>query len=88
MKIRMIAGLSGPQVSLAPGDVKDFADEKEAQRLIDAKLAELVTEDSATPAPIKETTGERIARLEAELKDAKADLKAETAAAKAAGTQV
>jgi hypothetical protein len=87
MKIKMTAGLSGPKVSLAPGDIKDFADEKEAQRLIDAEFAELVIDDTAAPAPINETTGERVARLESELKDAKAAQKAEAAAAKTAGAQ-
>ncbi len=74
MKIRMKTGLSGPQFSLAPGDTKDFADDGEAQRLIDAKFAERVTETAITPAPIEETTAERITRLEAELAEAKASL--------------
>lgn len=87
MKIKMTAGLSGPKVSLAPGDIKDFADEKEAQRLVDANFAELVIEDTAGPPSMNETTGERVARLESELKDAKAAQKAEVAAAKAAGAQ-
>lgn len=72
MKIRMIAGLSGPKVSLAPGDVRDFPNEKEAQRLIDAKFAELVVEDATASTAIDETPAERVARLEAELADAKA----------------
>lgn len=81
MKIKMKAGLSGPEFSLAPGDTKVFEDANEAQRLIDAGFAELAKDD-AVPA-ISETLTERVARLKAELKEADAALKAETAAAKA-----
>lgn len=45
MKIRMKVGLSGPAMSLAPGDTKVFANEGEARRLIDADFAELVPEE-------------------------------------------
>ena len=44
MKIKMKAGLSGPTMSLAPGDTRTFDDQKEAQRLIDAGFAELAKE--------------------------------------------
>lgn len=84
MKIKMIAGLSGPKVSLAPGQTKFFDDALEAQRLIDAGFAELAANDAVAPAPTNETNADRVSRLEAELKDARAALKAETTAAKAA----
>lgn len=81
MKIKMKAGLSGPTMSLAPGDTRTFDDQKEAQRLIDAGFAELAKEgDTVT----SETAAERVARLKVELQEAQATLKAETAAAKLA----
>jgi hypothetical protein len=85
MKIKMKAGLSGPEFSLAPGDTKFFDDADEAQRLIDAGFAELAPADDQ--APVSETTAERVARLKAELKVADAALKAESAAAKAAAAK-
>ena len=81
MKITMKTGLSGPSISLAPGDTKTFDDPKEAQRLIDAGFAELATEGDAVPS---ETAAERVARLKTELQEAQATLKVETAAAKSA----
>jgi len=82
MKIKMTAGLSGPTMSLAPGDSRFFEDADEAQRLIDAGFAELATDEAVSPT--SETLAERVVRLTAELKDAETALKAETAAAKLA----
>lgn len=82
MKIKMKAGLSGPTMSLAPGDTKTFDDAKEAQRLIDAGFAELAVNDIAAPA--SETASERVARLRVELKAAETVERAEKAAAKTA----
>jgi hypothetical protein len=42
MQLKMKVGLSGPELSLSPGDVHDFEDEAEAQRLIDAGIAEAI----------------------------------------------
>lgn len=72
MELKMKTGLSGPEMSLAPGDTKTFDDAAEAQRLIDADFAEL--------APVAETPAERVARLKKELKEAEADAKAAPAA--------
>lgn len=44
MKIRMLTGLSGPDVSAGPGDVIERS-EAEAQRLIEAGFAEPVREE-------------------------------------------
>lgn len=82
MKIKMTAGLSGPTMSLAPGDTKFFEDTDEAQRLIDAGFA--IAAPAVDEAPVSETLTERVARLKAELKEAEIALKAENAAAKAA----
>jgi len=51
MKIKMKVGLSGPTISLAPGDTPDYEDDLEAQRLIDAGFAELFVDDAAPAAP-------------------------------------
>lgn len=72
MELKMKTGLSGPEMSLAPGDTKTFDDVAEAQRLIDADFAEL--------APVAETPAERVVRLKKELKEAEADAKAAPAA--------
>jgi hypothetical protein len=71
MLLKMKAGLSGPELSLAPGDTHDFDDADEAQRLIDAGYAE-----PASP----ETPKERVTRLKNELKEAEAAVKAAPAA--------
>lgn len=47
MKIKILQGLAGANFSLAPGDTPDHFSEKEAQRLIDAGLAEAFKEDQA-----------------------------------------
>lgn len=49
MLMRMKTGLSGPELSLAPGDEHDFSDEAEAIRLEEAGFAERVVD---APAPI------------------------------------
>lgn len=77
MKIKMKLGLSGPKMSLAPGDTKDFND-AEGQRLIDAGFAELVLDEVSS---VAETSAERVARLQEELQIAQADLDAEGAPA-------
>lgn len=82
MKITMKAGLSGPRMSLAPGETKEFENDKEAQRLIDAGFAELAKEEAAPR--VIETLAERIARLTAELATAEDEMEAEAAAAEAA----
>lgn len=68
MRVSMLSSMAGPSISLAPGDVHEFGD-KEARRLIDAGYAEEYIE------PQGETPAERVKRLEAELRQAKADLK-------------
>ncbi|MBX5285175.1 hypothetical protein HJB90_29850 [Rhizobium sp. NLR10a] len=52
MLLKMIAGLSGPEFSLAPGDEREFED-TEAERLIDAGFAVKAEEASAAPAKTK-----------------------------------
>ncbi|MBB2793899.1 UNVERIFIED_ORG: hypothetical protein GGD58_002763 [Rhizobium pisi] len=54
MLLKMIAGLSGPEFSLAPGDEHEFNDD-EAQRLIDAGFAEKA--DAPAEAPVKTKKG-------------------------------
>lgn len=49
MQLKMKVGLSGPEISLAPGDVQGFDDHEEAQRLIDAGFAELFVDEPAAP---------------------------------------
>ena len=74
MLLKMKLSLCGPELSLAPGDQHDF-DKAEGQRLIDAGFAELA---------IPETAEERVARLEAELAEAKATLPTATSSKPAA----
>ncbi len=53
MKLKILMGLSGPDVNLAPGDITDLYDGEEAQGLIDAGIAEKVAKappKSAEPA--------------------------------------
>jgi len=64
MKLKMKIGLSGPALSLSPGDPHE-TDDIEGQRLIDARFADLAAE---------ETLEQRIERLKAELAAAQAEL--------------
>ncbi|OCJ37782.1 hypothetical protein [Agrobacterium tumefaciens] len=50
MKIKMLLGLAGANFSLAPGDtpLDDQFSDKEAQRLVDAGLAEWVKDDESS----------------------------------------
>jgi hypothetical protein len=48
VKLKMKVGLSGPEISLAPGDIHGFDDADEAQRLIDADFAELSLDEPVT----------------------------------------
>jgi hypothetical protein len=60
MKIKMKIGLAGADFSLAPGEETERFSAKEAQRLIDADYAELVTEqkrETATKKPAPEKRG-------------------------------
>ena len=57
MKLKMKIGLSGPALSLSPGDPHE-TDDIEGQRLIDARFADLAAE---------ETLEQRIERLAASL---------------------
>lgn len=43
MKIRFIESISGTEGSFAAGDETDWSDAKDAQRLVDAGIAEKVT---------------------------------------------
>lgn len=56
MLLKMIAGLSGPEFSLSPGDERDF-DDAEAARLIDAGFAAKVEADDLVEAPVKTKKG-------------------------------
>lgn len=42
MKIRLLTSISGPAGTFVPGDETDWPDAKDAQRLIDAGIAEKV----------------------------------------------
>lgn len=57
MLLKMKTGLAGPDLSLAPGDKHDFADEAEAQRLIDAGFADAVKSKAAPAAPAASGSG-------------------------------
>ncbi len=52
MLLKMIAGLSGPLLNLAPGDEYEF-DDAEAKRLVAAGFAEKV--EAAQPSPAQKT---------------------------------
>ncbi|WP_064696071.1 hypothetical protein [Rhizobium aegyptiacum] len=58
MLLKMIAGLSGPEFNLAPGDEREFEDE-EAARLIDSGFAEKaeIEDAPAAVAPVKTKKG-------------------------------
>ncbi len=59
MQLKMKTGLSGPGLSLSPGDSHPF-DDVEGQRLIDADFAELDTDEPAEPeAPAPSARGRR-----------------------------
>lgn len=53
MKVKLLTGLSGPKYTLSPGDVTDRFGKKEAQRLIDAGIAEEYTDPPPLPDPEK-----------------------------------
>lgn len=55
MKIRMLLGLAGANFSLAPGDIPldDQFSEKEALRLVDAGLAELVKDEEGSEVTLR-----------------------------------
>jgi hypothetical protein len=55
MLVKMKTGLSGPELSLSPGDEHEF-DDAEAQRLIDAGFAE-PSDTSAAGKPKKLAAG-------------------------------
>lgn len=52
MQLKIITSLSGPELSLVPGDTHDFADEAEALRLIAAGFA-IAAEPEKAPAQKK-----------------------------------
>ncbi|WP_320188223.1 hypothetical protein RMS29_001475 [Agrobacterium rosae] len=82
MKIKMLQGLAGANFSLAPGDTPDHFTEKDAQRLIDAGLAEAFNEGQAETVSLElklENTKlleelEDLRDLSQQLKDREADL--------------
>lgn len=82
MKIKMLQGLAGANFSLAPGDTPDNFSEKEAQRLIDAGLAEAFKEEQAETLTLQLTLEntklteelEELRDLAQQLKDREADL--------------
>lgn len=63
MKIRMTTGMAGNDFALAPGETTDRFSDEEAQRMIDAGLAEKATKGDVTIATLKkdlkEVTAER-----------------------------
>ena len=48
MKIKFLVSIGGSEGVFAPGDVTDWKDSKDAQRLIDAGFAEKVAPKKAT----------------------------------------
>ncbi|NZD50534.1 hypothetical protein [Rhizobium leguminosarum] len=56
MLLKMIAGLSGPEFNLAPGDEREF-DDAEAGRLIDAGFAVMADTPAPTEEPAKTKKG-------------------------------
>lgn len=60
MKIKMLTGLTGPEYSLAPGEVREFPD-AEAQRLVKAGFAIPVMDDKRERA-VKEPAAETRAK--------------------------
>ena len=58
MKIRLLQSISGTYGSFAPGEETDWADDKDAARLVAAGIAEKVT-------PTRKTKVEKAAHTEA-----------------------
>lgn len=65
MKLKMKVGMSGPDISLSPGDPHECED-AEALRLIEAGIAEEAQD---------ETPAQRVTRLKKELAEAQATAK-------------